>query len=151
MTIVDEIKKEHDETRALIAKLQKTGAKDPEDRKKTYTTLKRDTLAHFKAEEGTIFPELMKIDECKPLVKELLKDHKEIREKFEEVKVTKGEDEKWLSQFAPLAKHLSEHMDKEEKKALPAAQKYFTKAQQDELEKEFEKIEHKEKAQAITS
>lgn len=151
MTIVDEIKKEHDETRAQIAKIEKTAAKDSEDRKKTFTTLKRDTLAHFKAEEGTIFPEMMKVEEFKPLVTELLKDHKEIREKIEDVTSTKGDDASWLSRFAPLAQHLSVHMEKEEKKALPAAAKYFTNAQLDELEKAFEKIEHKEKGRVITA
>ena len=151
MTIADEIKKDHDETRAMMAKIQKTAAKETEDRRKKFLALKREVFAHFKAEEGTILPEMMKIDEVKPLATELMKDHKEIREKFEDVTSTKGDDASWISRFAPLAEQLSEHMDKEEKKAPPTAPKYFTRAQLEELGKVFEKIESKEKGQVITA
>ena len=151
MSIADSIKKDHDEFRAMIAKLQKTTVRDSEERRRTFSTLRRNVFAHFKAEEGTVLPEMLKVDDLKILAMDLMEEHRALRGLFDGVKATRCDDEMWLSRLTPVAGLLAIHMGKEENMVIPAAPKYFTDAQLDALGRVFETIETKELGQMVTA
>lgn len=151
MSIADSIKKDHNEFRSMIAKLQKTTVKEAEVRKRTYSDLRRKVFAHFRAEEGTVLPEMLKVAELRPLGLELMEEHRAIRDLFDGLKSTKYDEEIWLARLAPASELFATHMGKEENMVIPAAPKYFTEAQLDALGRVFESIEEKEIGQTTIS
>ncbi len=147
MSIADSIKSDHDEFRGEIATLQKTSTADFEERRSTFSDLKRKVSAHFLAEEDTVIKEMGKLTELRPLALELLEEHQAIRDLLDILWATNCDDEVWLPRLTPIAELLAIHMGKEENVVIPAAPKYFTDAQLEALGKVFEKVEAKEMGQ----
>ena len=89
MSIEDSIKTDHNEYRDMIAKLQKTTRDDVEVRRNTFSTLRRKVFAHFIAEEITVFKDMLKVTEMRPLALELVEEHRAIRNLIRRPRVDK--------------------------------------------------------------
>jgi hemerythrin superfamily protein len=144
MSITDSIKNDHNECRGMIARLQKTTVKDVEERRSTFSDLRRRVFAHFLAEEDTILKEMSKVEELRPLTLELIEEHRAIRDLFDVLWATNCDEEVWLPRLAPLSELFAIHMNKEENIVLPAAPKYFTEAQLEALGRVFDNTERGE-------
>jgi hemerythrin superfamily protein len=149
MSIADSIMSDHAEFRGMIAALQKTSTKDFEERRRTFSDLKKKVSAHFLAEEDTVIKEMAKLTELRPLALELTEEHQAIRDLFDVLWATNCDDEIWLPRLAPISELLTIHMGKEENVVIPAAPKYFTDAQLEALGRVFDKVEAKEMDQII--
>jgi hemerythrin superfamily protein len=149
MSIADSILADHNEFKGMIASLQKTSTKDFEERRRTFTDLRRRVSAHFLAEEDTVIKEMAKLTELRPLALELIEEHQAVRDLFDVLWATNCDDEVWLPRLVPISELLVIHMGKEENMVIPAAPKYFTDAQLEALGRLFDKIEAEEMGQLM--
>lgn len=78
--------------------------------------------AHFAAEEKVIFPAATRFDELKPLVKDLLSDHTELRSMF----TAAAAQAMSPGEVSSLAKRLSEHIRKEERQLFEGMQQVMS-------------------------
>lgn len=137
MSIEDSIKTDHNEYRDMIAKLQKTTRDDVEVRRNTFSTLRRKVFAHFIAEEITVFKDMLKVTEMRPLALELVEEHRAIRDLFDVLESTNFDDEIWLPRLAIISELFTIHLGKEESVVMAASPKYFSEAQREALGKVF--------------
>jgi hemerythrin superfamily protein len=141
MSIADSIKRDHQDFRETIARLQKTTVSNVEERRTTFTEFRRKVFSHFLAEEDTVLKEMAKLTELRPLALELIEEHRAIRDLMDVIWSTNCDDEVWLPRLTPMAEVLAIHMNKEENIVIPAAPKYFTDAQLEALGKVFDTTE----------
>ena len=137
MSIEDSIRTDHNEYRGMIAKLQKTTRDDVEERRNTFSTLRRKVFAHFIAEEITVFKDMLKVTEVRPLALELVEEHRAIRDLFDVLEATNFDDEIWLPRLAIISELFAIHLGKEESVVMAASPKYFSEAQREALGKVF--------------
>jgi hemerythrin superfamily protein len=144
MSIADSIMNDHREFREMIAILQKTTVNDVEERRNTFTELRRKVFSHFLAEEDTVMKEMAKVTELRPLALELIEEHRAIRDLMDVIWSTNCDDEVWLPRLTPMSELIAIHMNKEENVVIPAAPKYFTEAQLEALGRVFDTTESSE-------
>jgi hypothetical protein len=149
MTITDSIKKDHDDFRTMISKLQKTTIDDREVRLETFSTLRRTVFAHFIAEEITVFKDMLKVTELRPLVLELIEEHRVIRNQIDVLDGTSFNDEIWLPRLALISEMFALHLDKEESIVTSVSPKYFSEAQIEALGQVFISSEAEEMSKMI--
>ena len=138
MSIEDSIKTDHNEYRDMIAKLQKTTRDDVEVRRNTFSTLRRKVFAHFIAEEITVFKDMLKVTEMRPLALELVEEHRAIQGTYStSSSPTNFDDEIWLPRLAIISELFAIHLGKEESVVMAASPKYFSEAQREALGKVF--------------
>lgn len=144
MTISDSIKKDHDDFRAMISKLQKTTIDDREVRLETFSMLRRKVFAHFIAEEITVLKDMLKVAELRPLVLGLIEEHRVIRNQIDVLDGTSFNDEIWLPRLGWISEMFALHLDKEENMVTTVLPKYFSEAQIEALGQVFISSEDEE-------
>jgi hypothetical protein len=128
----------------MIARLEKTTFKDVEERRNTFSDLRRRVFAHFLAEEDTVLKEMSKVAELRHLTLELIEAHRAIRDLFDVLWATNCDEAVLLPRLAPLSELFAIRINKGENIALPAAPKYFLDAQLEASGRLFDSIETKE-------
>ncbi|HPQ82652.1 MAG TPA: hemerythrin domain-containing protein [Candidatus Saccharimonas sp.] len=121
-TVLDEMKKEHDEFRERIKQVKEAyGAR----KEKLFKELYLEILSHHKAEEATDFRSVMKRGnkEDKDLVFEMIEEHETIDFRFKLCAKTKMTDETWNAKFKVLAEVLESHLKEEEDEFFKVANK----------------------------
>lgn len=87
----------------MIARLEKNTVKDVEERRNTFSDLRRRVFAHFLAEEDTVLKEMSKVAELRHLTVELIEEHRAIRDLLDVLWATNCDEAVWLSRLAPLS------------------------------------------------
>ncbi|NLC32522.1 MAG: hemerythrin domain-containing protein [Clostridiales bacterium] len=136
------MKKEHDEFRDLIKKIEEASG---ESKKSLFETLKMDVSAHHKAEESVLFPDVKKKsdEDGKDIVLEMVEEHHLGSYQMGLLERTSADNETWDAKFAVLKEVLTHHMDEEEKDLFKQAKKVLSN---DELTAMYEPFEKKEEA-----
>ena len=76
MGIGEEIKKDHDEFRRILSKMEKTTENEVSLRKELLPHFKRILYAHHVAEEETLFPAMEKKEDLKNMALDLTEEHR---------------------------------------------------------------------------
>ena len=142
MDVLQEIKKEHEEFRDLIKKIEEASGTT---KKSLFETLKMNVTAHHKAEEAVVFPDVKakSDEEGKDIVREMIEEHSLATYQMSLLARTAVENETWGAKFSVLKEVLTHHLDEEEKELFKQAKKVLTK---DELIQKYEPFEKKEEA-----
>ena len=142
MDVLQEIKKEHEEFRDLIKKIEEASGTT---KKSLFETLKMNVTAHHKAEEAVVFPDVKakSDEEGKDIVREMIEEHSLATYQMSLLARTAVENETWDAKFSVLKEVLTHHLDEEEKELFKQAKKVLTK---DELIQKYEPFEKKEEA-----
>ncbi len=141
-TVLDEMKKEHEEFRERIKQIE---AAYGERKEKLFKELYLGILSHHKAEEATDFKSVYKRGnkEDRDLVLEMIEEHETIDFRFKLCAKTKMTDETWNAKFKVLSEVLLDHLKEEEDEFFRVA----TREVPDEvLEKQRGIFEAKQKA-----
>lgn len=141
-TVLDEIKKEHDEFRDLIKRIEEESGNA---KKSLFETLKEDVTAHHEAEESVVFPDVKSKsdEEGKDIVREMIEEHSLGSYQMSLLDRTSVDNETWDAKFSVLKEVLTHHMDEEEKELFKQAKKVLSK---DELKEKYPPFEKKEKS-----
>lgn len=153
MDILQKIKKEHDEFKSLISKVE-----DAEGNKKRelFEELYAKLNGHHESEEHVLFPDVKSKseEEGKSIVREMIEEHHLASYQFSLLERTSIDNETWDAKFSVLKEVLTHHMDEEEKDFFKQAKKVLKeetlKDKYDDFEKTNEKYK-KEKEKQLKS
>ena len=137
MDVLKEIKKEHDEFRSLIEKIEKADGKKKKD---LFEDLYAKVKGHHEAEEHVVFPDVKDRvdDEGKDTVMEMIEEHSLGAYQFSVLERTGVDNETWGPKFSVLKEVLTHHMDEEEKELFKVAREVLKK---EELEEKYDPFE----------
>lgn len=137
MDVLKEIKKEHDEFKNLIEKIENSTG---EKRKKLFNELYAKIKGHHEAEERVVFPDVKKKadDKGKDTVREMIEEHSLGAYQFSVIQRTGVDNDTWDAKFSVLKEVLTHHMDEEEKEFFKEAKKVLDK---DQLQEKYDKFE----------
>lgn len=125
-TIYDILKAEHRQVSDLIQQAMRDGSKE------TFFKVKAKTDPHLLGEEKLFYPLLQQKDELRELVSHAYEEHNEIKSISSELESMDAGSSNWTSKIKELDESVSHHVEEEENKVFPAAQKALSedKAQQ---------------------
>jgi hemerythrin superfamily protein len=132
MDIYDYIKKDHRKVSELFKKALQE--EDPAKRDEIFGHLKDNLLLHAHSEQETFYKELEKHEKLINKIQHAEKEHEKIEALVHSVTSTSPWDETWFSKVEKLRELVDHHVDEEENKIFPAAQKVITEAKAKELE-----------------
>jgi hemerythrin-like domain-containing protein len=139
--IYDILIREHAEVAKLIKKAMQDNTQN------TFNPIKSKIQTHLVGEEELFYPKLEKNDELIDLVKHAFHEHKEIKTVLRELDSISEKDQNWFSKISELDKIESHHVEDEETKVFPAAQKVLSDDQAQEMAQQYLQFEHRYKQQ----
>ena len=125
-TIYDILKAEHKQVADLIQQAMRDGSKE------TFFKIKAKTEPHLLGEEKLFYPILEEKSELRDLVSHAYEEHNEIKSISSELENMDAGSSDWTSKIKELNESVSHHVEEEENKVFPEAQKVLSndKAQQ---------------------
>jgi hemerythrin-like domain-containing protein len=125
-TIYDILKAEHKQVADLIQQAMRDGSKE------TFFKIKAKTEPHLMGEEKLFYPLLEEKGELRDLVNHAYEEHDEIKSISSELESMDAGSSNWTSKLKELDESVSHHVDEEENKVFPEAQRVLSndKAQQ---------------------
>lgn len=144
MDVLTHIKKEHEDFRKQIAKIESAkGDKKKDLFKEFYAELN----GHHEAEEHVVFPlvkEKVKGEDIE-VVLEMIEEHNIGSYQLSILERTSVENETWDAKFSVLKEVLDHHMKEEENEFIPLAKKNVPQEKLSEILEEFENVLEKYK------
>jgi hemerythrin superfamily protein len=144
MGIGEDIKRDHDEFRRTLPKMEKTSEKDVDLRKELLPHFERILYAHHLAEEETLFPAMEKKDELKNMALDLTEEHRAMMILLDDLKISGWDFKFWRNRLRPFREIIVVHWRKEEELIIPHISAYFSQAEIDELSKGFDAVRKRE-------
>lgn len=145
MSIIDLLKEDHREAMDMIERLAgagrgtPTGTSGAEGDQTLFNELKNALKMHTKVEEQIFYPALEKNKETRDLIKESYREHKKVDQLLAKIeKMTPGRD--WKKLLRDLRDNVQHHVNREEKKLLPKAEKILGKDRLQEMGREMEEM-----------
>jgi hemerythrin superfamily protein len=137
MDVLKEIKKEHDEFKSLISKIENSKG---EEKKSLFRELYAKIKGHHEAEERIVFPDVKKKsdEEGKDVVREMIEEHSLAVYQFSVIEKTSIDNDTWDAKFSVLKEVLTHHMDEEEQDLFEQARKVLNKKDLEEKYGPFE-------------
>lgn len=125
-TIYDILKAEHKQVADLIQQAMRDGSKE------TFFKIKAKTEPHLLGEEKLFYPILEEKSKLRDLVSHAYEEHNEIKSISSELENMAAGSSDWTSKIKELNESVSHHVEEEENKVFPEAQKVLSndKAQQ---------------------
>jgi hemerythrin superfamily protein len=139
--IYDILSREHDEIAELIKKAMHDNTQS------TFNQIKAKLQPHLLGEEELFYPKLEENDELIDLVKHAFREHKEIKTLLRELDNISEKDQNWFSKIGELDKTESHHVEEEETKVFPAAQKVLSDDQAQGIAQQYLQFEQSFKRQ----
>jgi iron-sulfur cluster repair protein YtfE (RIC family) len=141
--IYDILSKEHAEVAELIQKATQDNTKN------TFNQIKAKLQPHLLGEEDLLYPQLEENEELIDLVNHAYDEHEEIKTILKELDNSSEGDRSWIAMVHALDKAVNHHVDEEEKKVFPAAQKVLSDDQAREIAKQYTEFSKNFKPQPI--
>lgn len=129
--IYDILIKEHNEVSELIKKAMHDNTKE------TFKQIKAKLQPHLIGEEELFYPKLEENDELIDLVNHAFHEHKEIKTVLKGLDNISEKNQNWFSKISELDKTVSHHVEEEETKVFPAAQKVLSDDQAQEIAQQY--------------
>ncbi|MEN6519239.1 MAG: hemerythrin domain-containing protein [Methanospirillum sp.] len=140
-SIVDHIKKDHRKTSEEIMELEKrTRGRRDDSLDPVFAPMKKELLGHMAAEEKLLYPLLDK--EMRQQMQDARREHEEIRKHLDHLAAGSSmpEDE-WARHLQMMKQGIEHHVQDEEGRILPAAQRIVGDQRLRELGTEFTRME----------
>jgi hemerythrin superfamily protein len=144
MGIGENIKRDHDEFRRTLLKIEKTSEKDVNLRKELLPHFERILYAHHLAEEETLFPAMEKKDELKNMALDLTEEHRAMMILLDDLKVSGWDFKFWRNRLRPFREIIVVHWRKEEELVIPHMSAYFSQAEIDKMSMDFDAVRERE-------
>jgi iron-sulfur cluster repair protein YtfE (RIC family) len=141
MDMLKLIEEDHKKTMKGLEELEETKGRELAARKKTWTALEHDLLAHMKGEEEILYPALQGDIEDKIL--EAIEEHQLVKMASSVLDETPADDKRWLAKLKVIKENIEHHIEEEEDEIFEAAKEKFSKDKLDLMGKQFEEIKRK--------
>jgi len=141
MDILKMIEKDHKETAKGLEELIGTKGNSAAARKKIWTPLEKDLMAHMKAEEEILYPPLK--EEIEDKIMEAIEEHQLLRLAISVLDETPASDKTWLPKLKVIKENIEHHVEEEEGEVFEAARNKFSKEELEKMGKQFEEAKGK--------
>lgn len=133
MQILQVLKKDHDEVKALLAQLAETGERAAKKREQIFAKIKTQLTAHSHAEERVFYQPLKAHEEAKEDALEGDVEHKLVERLMEEMAREPKGDETWTAKATVLKELVEHHVKEEEGAFFRKARKLFDKQELEDM------------------
>ena len=142
MNIIKLLRDDHQKALSLIAELERAGGMTSRPRTKLLSELRDSLSLHTKVEERIFYPALEDFGKTRALINGFYREHEEVDRilaKLDELEKRKSGDE-WQDQLGKLKWSVERHIDEEEKRLFPRAEKLLGKERLAEMFYECERV-----------
>jgi hemerythrin superfamily protein len=144
MTILDALKADHDQVKAMLEKI--LGTDDAKQRSELFKQFKTDMTAHSRAEEKVLYLRMEKADEAaKDDALEGFVEHEVADRLMDDLSRSRAKDsDKWTARCKVLKELIEHHVEEEEGEFFATARSVFDEATLEKMGDEFnaEKPKH---------
>ncbi len=135
MTIFDALKKDHDELKQLLAKLDTK--KDAPDFADQFARLKTLVIVHARAEEDTFYAELEEFDALEEHAERAIGEHEAVEAMLGELSAGELGSTAWRLTFAEMREALLRHIRDEEHELFAQARAVLREADLERISRAF--------------
>src|SRR5262249_13766192 len=118
---------------------------DPEIRTELFPEIRRNLLAHAKAEEKEFYEPLRGFPRTAPMIPQAVEEHRRIEQYLEQLHRESSSTDAWLETFRAFASGVDAHVQREENEIFPAAKDAFDSDRAKQIEQRYEAAEEQEK------
>jgi len=141
MNIIDIIKAQHREYRALMDQVRDAPADDLEERKRLLDLTRSKLHAHGRAEEHVVFPRMEEDARTRPAALEAWEWHRASNALMRGLLQLAPADELWMPKWLVIRGTIMAHLDAEEARALVSLAEAFGPEELEELGRKFLAVE----------
>ena len=142
--ILRHLAQEHGEVAALMKRVS-SSSPTSNVRQELFPEIKRNLLAHAKAEEKAFYPTLRPHPTLEALVDRSLQQHRAIEQMIGDLSASDVSTATWMTKFERLVTAVQEHVDLEEQTIFPKVQDVFDDDQRDDMLDRYEEEEQAQK------
>ena len=149
MTILDDIKADHDEARTLLKTVLETGVAG--ERTELFKEFRKKITAHNRSEEKVFYHRLEATEDGRSEALEAEVEHQTADRLIEDLSRMRAKDsDQWTARCTVLLELLERHIEEEESEVFTAARKLFDRATLEKMGEAFaaEKAKHGVPAEA---
>ena len=136
MDIYTYLKKDHKKVSSLFEETVNTAKS--EARLQLFSEIKKELTLHADSEQATFYKALNKTQESKDEAKHAKDEHKDIKNKLEEISAIASVNDTWLIKFGELKLIVEHHVEEEETEIFKIAKKMISKTTEISLVEEME-------------
>lgn len=137
MSIYDELKRDHDQARALLAEIDGMSSRAVKSKEKSFETLKEMMTAHSRAEEKVFYSALKSSPEAKDDALEGYEEHHVVDVLMREIARLDPSDDRWKAKFSVLKENIEHHAEEEESEIFDKARDVLSDEEAEELGEKF--------------
>lgn len=137
-TIYEVLSKEHAEAKELLDQLASSSANDTRMRRVKGAQVAIELISHNEAESQALYQRLMDFEEMRDHVEEHQDEHEEANKELSSFLDMDVKDAGWLEKLKEIKQAIEHHIEDEEGKLFPEAQKHLDKAEAEELAERFD-------------
>jgi iron-sulfur cluster repair protein YtfE (RIC family) len=148
MHIFDMLEKDHEEAKALIAKIEGTTERARKTREQAFAKLSHALEMHMQFEEKVVYPALRKIPQFKDQIAEAVEEHSGAKKILKKLQRTDPGEEEWISDLGHLKQDLEHHIKEEETELFPQSRKPLGEERGEEMGAQYREMKREEKQAA---
>lgn len=130
-SIYDILSAEHRQVADLLQQAMRDGSKE------TFFKIKAKTDPHLLGEEKLFYPVLQQKEELRDLVDHAFEEHNQIKSISSELESMDAGSKNWTSKVKELNETVTHHVQEEENKVFPEAQKVLSQDRAQEIAKQY--------------
>lgn len=130
-SIYDILSAEHRQVADLLQQAMRDGSKE------TFFKIKAKTDPHLLGEEKLFYPVLQQKEELRDLVDHAFEEHNQIKSISSELESMDAGSQNWTSKVKELNETVTHHVQEEENKVFPEAQKVLSQDRAQEIAKQY--------------
>lgn len=139
--IFEDLKRDHDRHRKLLAKL---GDAEEKERRPLFEALRKELQAHAAAEEESLYATMLACPDLRDDARHSVSEHKEIDDRLGELVEADPKSDDWTETFGELRHRYLHHIDEEEEEMFPKAAEGLTDAAEKRIAEVFERRKPRE-------
>lgn len=138
--LFDMLETDHDEIKNILDDLSETSDQAEKTRESGFMKLKAELIPHMRGEEQALYPVLQSNEETREMALEAIEEHRAAEKVLNELDGMPVNAEAWLAKITVLQEMLEHHIDEEESKIFPKAEKEFDNSRFDQILTEIQEI-----------
>jgi hypothetical protein len=132
------LKRDHDEVKKLLEKLESTTERGVKTREDQFTRLKADMEVHESIEEEIFYPRLRENAKTKEIALEGYQEHHVVDLVMAELTSTPVDSEVWGAKFTVMKENIEHHIEEEEGEMFKLARQVLDEGELEELGQRME-------------
>lgn len=144
MSILDSIKRDHEEVKALFEHMVESSSQATGHREEMTAKLAGMLTAHMQGEETAFYPRLLEVEEAREDTLEALEEHQLAKLALSDLGRTRVDDERWKAKVSVLSEAVDHHIEEEEDTIFDHAEDAFDDEELDRMGEEFTRVKQAE-------